>query len=574
MLGSVLDEFGYGGSAFMVRSLLIRNVYVLFVLVVLAGLAPLASAQLSAEEEAALASSSTPAAVAELPDDLLPGAQIVGDGQPLSLGEAVALGIRNSLDIEVERFAPLIAETRREGAWGAYNPLLSADATYNVTKSPNTFALNDVSANRNRVQGGGVGIEQLIPYLGSTIGLEFRQTDTVTRSAIQALDPQFDASFFVTARVPVARNLIWNEAWTNVKRTGLASAGSNFSFRESVMNTVQATVTRYWNLVAARDRVRVAQKSLETARALLEQTETQFEVGVVSRVEVVESEAGVAERESDLIRDANSYRNAQDQLIDIVLGSDLSVSMDLEFFPTEDPSAYQVRDVNLSSAIQEAFLKRPELKIAENEIEQRELELKFAKNQRLPQLDANIRFGFVGIAGRGNGGLSPAFGDPPGTSSRADASRDFFTGEGSDNLSVTGNFSIPIPNTAARKGVQRGKFELRRAESLRRRSEQVIILEVRDAARTLLSSAQGIDAAERRRLSAAEQLRAQRIRLEHGESTPFEVLQREERLVEAENLQIIALQTYRTAEAALDRAQGTILEVYAVEIEEIQGRDQ
>ncbi len=554
----------------MVRLLLI---WTTCVLLSLAGLAPLASAQLSQEEEAAFGQTSNTPGAMDLPDDLQPGAQIVGDGQALSLGEAVALGIRNSLDVEVERFAPLIAETEKDGAWGAYNPRLYADGTYSVTKSPNTFALNDITANRDRVQGGGVGVEQLIPYLGSTIGLEYRQTDTVTRSAIQALDPQYDASFFLTARVPIARNLIWNQAWTNVKQSDLAYASSEFGFRESVMDIVEATVNRYWNLVAARDRVRVAQKSLETARALLGQTRTQYEVGVVSRVEVVESEAGVAERESDLIRDANNYRNAQDQLIDIVLGPQLSAAMDLQLVPTEDPSAYQLREVNLSRAVQEAFLKRPELKIAENDIDQRELELKFAKNQRLPQLDAEVRFGFVGLSGRGNQGLNPAFGTAPGNSSRGDASQDFFQSDGSDNLSVTGTFSIPIPNTAARKAVDRGRFQLRRAESLRRRSEQVIILEVRNAARTLLSSAQGIDAAERRRLSAEEQLRAERIRLEHGESTPFEVLQREEKLVEAENFKIIALQTYRAAEVGLDRAQGTILEVHEVEIADIQERD-
>ncbi len=69
-------------------------------------------------------------------DDLAPGAIIVTEGQPLAIEEAVALSIRNGLDVEVERFEPLIAEANAAGAWGAYDPTVSADARYDVAKSP------------------------------------------------------------------------------------------------------------------------------------------------------------------------------------------------------------------------------------------------------------------------------------------------------------------------------------------------------------------------------------------------------------------------------------------------------
>jgi outer membrane protein TolC len=82
---------------------------------------------------------------------------------------------------------------------------------------------------------------------------------------------------------------------------------------------------------------------------------------------------------------------------------------------------------------------------------------------------------------------------------------------------------------------------------------------------------QGIEAAERRRIAAAEQHRAEQIRLEHGESTPFDVLQREEDLVEAESQKIGALRIYHASEVALDRAQGTLLEDRGIEVESQKG---
>jgi outer membrane protein TolC len=118
-------------------------------------------------------------------------------------------------------------------------------------------------------------------------------------------------------------------------------------------------------------------------------------------------------------------------------------------------------------------------------------------------------------------------------------------------------------------GCARAQLELRRAEVRLKRIRQQIILEVRKSARDLLSGLEGIEAAERRRLAAAEQLRAERVRLEHGESTPFEVLQRESDLVDAESQKIDALQTYRNSEAALLRAQGTILTARNVVFQEV-----
>ena len=71
------------------------------------------------------------------------------------------------------------------------------------------------------------------------------------------------------------------------------------------MDEVQQIEDAYWELIASEEALRVANKSLETARALREQTKTQFEVGVVSKVEVTEAEAGVSQREVEQIRAEN-----------------------------------------------------------------------------------------------------------------------------------------------------------------------------------------------------------------------------------------------------------------------------
>src|SRR4029453_2409478 len=144
----------------------------------------------------------------------------------------------------------------------------------------------------------------------------------------------------------------------------------------------------------------------------------------------------------------------------------------------------------------------------------------------------------------------------------------FFSSGGARSWTGGGVLSFPLGNVTARAEAQRAALELRKARTEVLRLEQSIVLEVRDAVRNMLSAQEGIEAAERRRLAAAEQFRAESIRLEHGESTPFDVLLRENDLVDAESQKIAALQIYRDSLAALDRAPGTILRDQNVLVEE------
>jgi outer membrane protein TolC len=338
------------------------------------------------------------------------------------------------------------------------------------------------------------------------------------------------------------------------------------------MDIVVLIEDRYWGLIAADERLRVANKSLEANLTLLDQIKAQYDVGVVSRVEVVEAEAGVANRDFERIRAENDYRAAQDNLIDVVFGPGLTPESTLEIKPTTVPDVVQY-DIDPEVATAKAFQHLPELAIAQADIEVAQMGLKFAKNQLLPQVDAVGSYGYNGLAGRTNpapdiftGGVR----QPVRGVGRhyGDTDDDFFEHDGAKSWTAGAILSIPIGSVSSRAQKRRAEFELRRAETNLRREEQNAILEIREAIRVQRAAQEGIEAAERSRLAAEEQFRAEKIRLEHGESTPFDVLQREEELVTAESQKIGALQAYRSALAQLDRRQGTILEQRNVIIEQ------
>ncbi|MBW2541056.1 MAG: TolC family protein [Deltaproteobacteria bacterium] len=480
----------------------------------------------------------------------------------LSLDESIRLALQNNLDVEVQRFTPLIAGEQETEAWGAYDPEFFAEFGYSDTEEPISFLLQGQPTFKGDSYDGFGGFRGLVPYFGSEYSFQFDGERTTTNLPVQAFSPEFRSSFSLSVSQPLLRGLIWNEAWTRVKTSRIRYDESLENFRRRVMDTVQEVEDAYWNLIATSEQKRVARKSLQTAEALLDQTKTQYEVGVVSKVEVVEAEAGVADREFNLIAAENRYRTAQDRLINLALSTELTPDSKLRIEPTDPPKEYVTYHVDAEQATQRAFEQRPELKIADDAIERQKLELKFAKNERLPGLDFQFNYGNKGLAGTPQvGGLAKGdFGD---------TLDDFLTSDAADQISARAVLTIPLTNTAARSRVSQTELALRRTTVEKRRLQQDIILEVRKAVRDLESSQEGIEAAQRAAEASAEQLRAERIRLEYGESTPFDVLLREEDFVTAESREIEAIRLYRTSVTGLSRAQGSILANRNIAIDQI-----
>jgi outer membrane protein TolC len=495
----------------------------------------------------------------------------------LSLSDAIRIGLERNLDLQVVRFDPYIAAEDIGVAWGAYDPLFANEFGYTSSNTPNASLINRQLSIQQRLMDGKTGMTGLVPWWGASYEIGYEAEHNTTNATISALSPQVDSNVFGRVTMPLLKNLIWNQAWTQVKTSNVIFEGSREEFRRQVMDIVQRIENAYWEVIATRNQLKVAQKSVETARALLDQTKTQYEVGVVSKVEVTEAEAGLAQRDFNLIVASNTYRAAQDTLSDLVFGESLLPGSTYRLETTDEPADFTAFEVDPEAATKKAFRNRPELAAAKLEIARQELLLKFARNQTLPQLDAVLSYGRLGQSGSfnqaaNNSGFLPnnfnpdTIGQGPSVSNANDQ---FFGANPLEQFAARGVLTIPLGNQAATSTASKTALELRKTMSRERRLEQDIVLGVRTAIRDLRSAQEGVFAAERAVAAAAEQLRAERIRLDNGESTPFNVLLRESDLVTSESGQIGALRAYRNATTNLDRAQGTILKTHRIRIDEV-----
>jgi HAE1 family hydrophobic/amphiphilic exporter-1 len=518
------------------------------------------------------------AARAITPDD------VIGHETTISLEEAIELALANNLDLQVARVDPALSDQQVREASGSFDPLLFAESTYEDRETP--FASPFQSAFGTQGQAidekawlNEAGVRGLFPW-----GIEYSSTydrlRTETTSGVTALFPEFRGTWRNQLTVPLLKDLFQNDAYLAVRSSRIGAQISEEDFRQQLTDIVVRVEAAYWELAAARAAKRVAEKSVDTALNLLEQTRVRHQVGVVSRVEVTEAEAGLADREFQHIQARNRAERAEDELLQQILAPD-QFAYQTTSIQTQEPTFidYQV-DERL--ALERALGGRPEIEAARQRVEDADLRLDHAWNQKLPTLDVTGSYTVNGLSGDQR--FPPGTVLNPGVDSDSDgfpdnlqvqrdlgfehggrwAGHDFFDWYG---WGIGATFSYPLGNETAQSRYVQRKIEHRRVTTDLHRVQQQVILDVRNAVRAVQDSRDGVRAAERRKASEAERLRAEQERLRLGDSTPQQVLEIEEDFAEAERQEINALQIYRTSITALERAQATLLESRAISFE-------
>ncbi|MFQ5696852.1 MAG: TolC family protein [Myxococcota bacterium] len=513
----------------------------------------------------------------------------------LNLSEAERRALESNLLLAVQRAEPGIQAAVEGQARGAFDPILFASASFERRETPVASTVQAAFGSPSQIDENewqySSGLSGILPF-----GLSYQSTYLMTRldsnSGFNSLRPEFRPVWVSSLKLPLLRDLVQNEANIAVRRSILGRQIAEETFRQQIQDTLVSVDTAYWNLSAARANLQVAQKSLQRAQELLQRSRVQYEVGTVSKVAVSQALAGEAARDFDRIAADAAAELAQDRLLDLIGRPTLEDYESLRI-ATEEP-AFVEYALDEEAAAKRALERRPELALRRKAVTDAELNLGLAENQTLPRLDLTASYTLQGLAGNQKSdpgasagfGVNPAF-DPNSPVSAANnpirqnfipklgvpdegksAHSKFFKAGGNRGWSLGGRIEFPLGNHVARERETQARIELRRARFELARQRQTVLLEVRDATRNLRSAILGIRAAERRRASAEETLRAEQERLRLGDSTPFDVLLREEDVADAQRQQIGALETYRNSITGLERAQGTLLEARGVRFEE------
>jgi outer membrane protein TolC len=270
------------------------------------------------------------------------------------------------------------------------------------------------------------------------------------------------------------------------------------------------------------------------------------EIGTLEPVELTQAEAGVALRTEAIVVAETEVANARDRLARMI-AADPAKAFEGEIVPTDAPAAELV-SVALEPQLEQARRSRPELAALRLAIENRAAAVEVANNGALPDLAV------VGSIALG------------GVDSQLGGAHEEIATRATDQYrwSAGLQFSYPLGNRAAVSAEQTAEIELNRAELALQDARLRIEEDVRAAVRELNASVKRVEATQVAVELAAQQLAAERRRLEAGMSTSFQVLRLETDLAQARNAMIRAKVDYSVRQLDLQRAVGKLADRYTL----------
>ncbi|MEZ5313047.1 MAG: TolC family protein [Thermoanaerobaculia bacterium] len=407
-----------------------------------------------------------------------------------------------------------------------------------------------------------VGGSQLLPT-GGVAGITFGNGKFETNSQFSLLNPQFTSGLDFSLTQPLLRGFGRSATEYGIEVANLNSDISRQQFEAQLTSLVQRVSNAYWNLVAARYELVVAEESLALAKELHDNNQVRVDVGTLAPLELVSSEAGIATREEAIIRARGVIGDAEDLLF-FFLNIDQGDAWSLSIVPDTEAKMDAV-EVDLDDSIRTALAARPETATQELQIRTLELDQAFLKQDARPRLDLKAGYGLNGLGG--DVLIRDANGNVIGTASGgwSDA-LDQVTGWDFPGWSIGLEFGMPLPNRTAKARAAIAGLALEEGKLAQSELELRITTEVRAAVRGIETAREQLESAEVSRRLAEKNLDAERRKYDNGLSTNFQILQIEEDLTAARSRLVTATTGYRQSLVSYYQAIGKLLENSSITI--------
>ena len=472
----------------------------------------------------------------------------VDDTVELELEDAIVLTLERNLSVVVERFRRSQTIQNIEEAQGIFDLNLSSTLRVDEDTSPSTSVLEETDGSvTNEGMSLNVRLDQLTS-IGGTATLSVNDSRFETSDLNFTPNPRFNVDFDLAYSQPLLRNFGRDVTLNGIRVARNSSAISRETFRAQVEIIVQQVSDEYWLLVEALEQLRVTEESLALAEELHNMNRIQVEVGTMAPLEMVQSEAGVATRQEQIISGQAAVADAADNLRRF-LNLDEERYWDLEIVPVSEPITEYV-EIDIHKAYEVALEKRSDVRTQILTNANRDLQLAFARNQAKPSLDVTAGYNINGVDGRNSDGFQQIL------------DRD------SDGWSVQAVFGYPLQNRTAKARQAQAQLDLEQGAVEMLDLEQQVLLNVRQLARRVRTAEQQIESAKVSTKLQRKNLEAEQKRYENGLATSFEVLQIQEDLTEAQSREVSAITAYRRALNAFYSSTGEILEKAGVALAE------
>jgi outer membrane protein len=465
----------------------------------------------------------------------------------LSIDEAVKLALEQNLGIRIQRIDPQVQDVGIALARSFWAPNLTSSVQKNSQTQQSTSALSGSASNiLNGQFTTNLGMNQTLPF-GGSYSANWQSNRFTTTNLFQNFSPQLTSTLNLQFTQPLMRNFSIDQIRQQVQNSVKARDLSDIQLRSVVTQTVRSVKDAYWDLVYAIDNLKAQQESLALSQQSLKDNRKRVEIGTLAPLDVVQSEAEVASNEQGvIIADAN-IKAAQDNLRTLILDPGAADFWSLAFEPTDMP-AFRDEAIDVDAAVRAALDKRSDLQSAKNSLAQSDVNIRYFRNQILPDVNAQVQY----ITTAAGGTLL----SPVDLSNLDSASRQVLgnTGFGSvlgnvfqgayPNWTVGVQIGYPLGSSTSRANLARAKLQYEQAQAQYKNLEMLVAAQVRGIGRNVITNQKRVQSTRASRELQEKKLEAEQKKLAAGLSSTFFVLQAQRDLALARTTELQAVSDY------------------------------
>lgn len=546
----------------------------------------------------------------------------------LTLQDAIALALENSIDLEVARYGPLTAlwQLNRAEAGGTLPGVPSgASQTQSVASGQgvlgsqaaagvsggNNGSTNRGSGNASISQVGPVtqnldptikgaitfshrslpqpnNVQSVTPILvqdqriynasiqqgllsGGSVTLSYNSNYLSENSPTNVLNPSVAPRLQLQFQHNLLRGfgMAMNSRNITVARNGVKNSG--LSFRSQVIGVVVRVVNAYYALVANHESLKSRQASLDVAERLLADGRRRVEVGALSEGDMIPVESQAATARLDLVNAQTALRQQELQLKSLLSRNGISDPLlaAAQIIPVDRLAVPDQAPLPpLREMVEKAVAQRPDIALQKANLENSEISALGTKNGVLPSLQVFGSTTNAGLAGTGRTVAGSAPPDPYFVGGLGTAMGQVFR-RNFPSESIGAFVQLPVHNRQAQADSNIGNLQLRQSQLGLQKELNQIQVDILNATVALEQSKARYEAAGKSRALAEELLAGEQRKFELGASTPTDVVRQQRDVTTAQSAEVSALVNYNNARILLDQTLGSVLETNHVEISEV-----
>jgi outer membrane protein TolC len=552
--------------------------------------------------------------------------QLIHNGKlELSLQDAIALALENSMDIVVQRYLPWMGEVGllKSRAGGFSYPTAGVaflESTANVPELfydpvlTQTISFADVTTPINNpfISGtAGTGVSSgktqaaALASHSATYNTQYQQwfdfgttfnaswnNNRASSIAANFFNPYVQSSLTIT----LSQQLLAG-AGRFVNRRNILIAENNrkildLAFAQQAITTTTNTINAYWELAYARENVKVQQQAVTVAEKLYNDNKKQLEIGTMAPLDVTRAESELATDRTNLIV-AQTTQLQDEVVLKNFISKDLMASnlINVEVIPTDKPTPpASIEAASFEDAVKEAFQKRPDVLEQGFNLKNAQVDVRATRNALLPTASVGLEYSSSGLAGNSSVTGAPtviagapvvdATGTPvpglflPGTVPNVigTAKQGFGTAQSQifhntfPLYAAQLTFSVPLRNRANQADSIHAQLVEREFEAQVQQIKNTAVLDVRNTTIALEQGRAQVQSASKARELQQQTFDAEQKKYQLGASTVYNVILTQRDLITAQGTELRALANLAEAKANYERALGRTLDVNNVTI--------